>query len=195
MTLREQIKALDAKATAELFHDDIRCDHCGRTRGNAKLNQSTHCARPFIKQPHSWTGAHPSHSETSSPSASADAANALADRVETSAAEDVARLVEQLSNEGGLNGGSGAYAWRARELCAKAAAALTTQARRNAELEAEHARLREALEWYASEARGAAEAMSPDKPKTQAMTAILTVLALDAGNRASAALKGGRDEA
>ena len=46
-------------------------------------------------------------------------------------------LVERLRDEAGLNGGSGAYAWRARELCSKAADELT---RLTAEVE-EQARL------------------------------------------------------
>ena len=56
---------------------------------------------------------------------------------ETSAAlpDDVAKLKKQLQDEYSLNGGQGAYAWRSRELCGKAAAALTAQAQRIAELE------------------------------------------------------------
>lgn len=66
---------------------------------------------------------------------------------ETSAAlpDDVAKLKKQLQDEYSLNGGQGAYAWRSRELCGKAAAALTAQAQRIAELEAENARLRKTL--------------------------------------------------
>lgn len=43
---------------------------------------------------------------------------------ETSAAlpDDVAKLKKQLQDEYSLNGGQGAYAWRSRELCGKAAA-------------------------------------------------------------------------
>lgn len=49
-------------------------------------------------------------------------------------------------------------------------------------------RRREALEWYAEKAKAAARYMSAEPPKAEAMTAVLTELALDGGNRARTAL-------
>lgn len=51
---------------------------------------------------------------------------------------DVEAMVERLSDEAALNGGAGAYAWRARSLCGEAAAMLRSQ-------QVEIERLREAL--------------------------------------------------
>ena len=50
-------------------------------------------------------------------------------------------LVERLRIEGIRNGGQGAYAWQARELCGKAADALEAFAEREAAKDAEIARL------------------------------------------------------
>lgn len=47
-----------------------------------------------------------------------------------------AELIERLRDENARNGGQGAYAWVARELCGKAADLLTTQAAEIAELRA-----------------------------------------------------------
>lgn len=39
----------------------MRCDFCGREKGEAVATGSTHCNAPFDVQPHQWTGKHRSH--------------------------------------------------------------------------------------------------------------------------------------
>ncbi len=58
---------------------------------------------------------------------------------------DTTDLEARLRDEGGRNGGQGAYAWKARELCIKAADTIASLREEVARLKADLAKAREAL--------------------------------------------------
>ncbi len=60
---------------------------------------------------------------------------------------DYTELKAKLQSEFARNGGQGAYAWGARELCGKASDAITALEARVAELEADLARWQDAAQY------------------------------------------------
>jgi hypothetical protein len=70
----------------------------------------------------------------------------------------------------------------------EAAAEITALRARAEAAEADAARLRAALIWYASEAKAIAKNMLATPPKPEACMASLTVLSRDGGRRADAAM-------
>ena len=83
-------------------------------------------------------------------------------------------LKARLRDEGALNGGNGAYAWKARELCTKAAAAIT-------DLEALVGELGEALGIWSERYKAVPEwrlrPTSDDQPFVQALLLTRATLA------------------
>lgn len=95
-------------------------------------------------------------------------------------------LVEQLRDEAGRNGGQGAYAWRPRELCGKAAAKILSLQSQLAAAQEKLARAEKALEWYAEETLTYAITQSAE-PRS--------AVHADKGKRARATLAALRDPA
>lgn len=75
-------------------------------------------------------------------------------------------LIKQLEAKAARNGGAGAYAWQARELCGKAAAALTLMQRELARLADDPDRCAETLKGQCFRAHAALAALASMTPAT-----------------------------